>query len=152
MVPGGTLDYRPLDQQIGETLVRERLLAALSGFFGLLAVLLAGIGLYGVIAYSVARRTHEIGIRMALGADRRRITLMFLGEAIRLLVIGLAAGTVLALVATRAARSLLYGLAPHDPLTLVLAGVVMAAITLVASVLPARRAARLDPMVALREE
>lgn len=77
---------------------------------------------------------------------------MFLGEAIRLLVIGLAAGTVLALVATGAARSLLYGLAPHDPFTLVLAGVVMAAITLVASVLPARRAAGLDPMVALREE
>ncbi len=152
VVPSGTLDYRPLDEQIRETLVRERMLAALSGFFGLLAVLLAGIGLYGVVAYSVARRTHEIGIRMALGADRRRITLMFLGEAIRLLVIGLVAGTVLALVATRAARSLLYGLAPHDPLTLVLAALLMAAIALAASVLPARRAAALDPMVALREE
>jgi predicted permease len=152
IAPQATLDYRPLDQQIGETLVRERLLAALSGFFGLLAVLLAGIGLYGVIAYSVARRTHEIGIRMALGADRRRITLMFLGEAMRLLIIGLAAGTVMALLATRAARSLLYGLAPHDPATLVLACLLMAAITLVASVLPARRAAALDPMVALREE
>ena len=150
--PAAILDHRLLEDSIGETLVRERLLATLSGFFGLLAALLAAIGLYGVIAYSVARRTHEIGVRMALGADRRRIAAMFLGEALRLLAIGLGAGAVLALIATRWAESLLYGLAPHDPLTLVLAALLMAAITCVASVLPAWRAATVDPMVALREE
>jgi putative ABC transport system permease protein len=150
--PSAVLDYRPLDEQIRDTLVTERMLAALSIFFGLLATLLAGIGLYGVIAYSVARRTHEIGVRMALGATRGRVAALFLGEAIRLLATGLAAGAVLALVATRAARALLYGLAPHDPASLVLAGLLLAAITCIATVLPAWRASAVDPMTALREE
>ncbi|HKE18343.1 MAG TPA: ABC transporter permease [Kofleriaceae bacterium] len=152
IVPSATLDWQALDDEIRETLRTERLLAALSGFFGLLAALLAGIGLYGVVAYSVARRTHEIGIRMALGATRRRISAMFLGEAIRLLAAGLAVGVAVSLLAGRAAGSLLYGLAPRDPLTLVLAGAVLAAITCLASVLPAWRAASVDPMAALRDE
>jgi putative ABC transport system permease protein len=152
VAPPAILEYALLDDEIRETLVRERLMATLSGFFGVLAALLAGIGLYGVIAYSVARRTHEIGIRMALGAERRQISAMFLREAIRLLVAGLAAGLVLSLAATRAAGALLYGLAPHDPWTLVLAGALMAAITFLASLLPAWRAAAVDPMVALRQE
>ncbi|HKE18341.1 MAG TPA: ABC transporter permease [Kofleriaceae bacterium] len=152
VAPAAIIDCRALDQQIGETLTRDRLLATLSSLFGLLAALLAGVGLYGVIAYSVARRRHEIGIRMALGATRRRISAMFLGEAMRLLVAGLAAGVALSLAVARAAESLLYGLAPRDPLTFAAAGALMAAITCLASVVPAWRAAAVDPMTALREE
>ncbi len=138
--------------RIREGLLRERLMATLSGFFGALAALLATTGLYGVISYMVARRTNEIGIRMALGADRRDVVKLILREGGLLLVFGVAAGAVLALAAATTARSMLFGLQPYDPATLGMAIVLLAAVTLAASYLPARRAAKLDPMVALRDE
>jgi predicted permease len=152
VAPAATVDFEVWADRIAESAIRDRLMALLSSFFGFLAALLAGIGLYGVVATSVARRTHEIGIRIALGADRTRIAGMILGEAVRLLGGGLVVGVGLALAVTRTARALLYGLAPEDPVTLALAVAVMAALTCVASWVPARRAARVDPMMALREE
>ena len=138
--------------RIREGLLRERLMATLSGFFGALAVLLAATGLYGVISYMVVRRTNEIGIRMALGADGSDVVKMILREGGWLLVSGVATGTVLALAATTTARAMLFGLQPYDPATLGMAVVLLAAVTLAASYLPARRAAKLDPMTALRDE
>jgi ABC-type antimicrobial peptide transport system permease subunit len=110
------------------------------------------VGLYGVISYSVARRTNEIGIRMAFGAQRVNIVNMVLGEAGLLLVIGLVVGTILALFLGKTASTLLYGLKPHDPLTITLAASGLAGVAILASYVPARRAAGLDPMVALRNE
>ncbi len=127
-------------------------MATLAGAFGLLAGLLATIGLYGVIAYMVARRRNEIGIRMALGADRMGVVRLVLREAAVLVVVGLAAGVGLALWAGRAAASLLFGLKPNNPAALLGAMALLAAVALAASYAPARRAARLDPMQALREE
>jgi len=150
--PAIAFRFRYFKTQVRDSLLRERLMATLAGFFGALAVLLAATGLYGVISYLVARRTHEIGIRMALGADRRDVVRMILREGGLLLSFGVAAGTVLALAAAATARSLLFGLQPYDPATLGMAIMLLAAVTLAASYLPARRAARLDPMVALRDE
>jgi ABC-type antimicrobial peptide transport system permease subunit len=137
---------------IRQGFLRERLLAMLSGFFGLLAALLAMIGLYGVISYVVARRRNEIGIRIALGANRGQVIGMVMREAIRLLLVGLAAGTALALIAGRGAGTMLYGVKPYDPLTLLGAIALLSGIAVLASFLPARRAAKVDPMVALRYE
>jgi ABC-type antimicrobial peptide transport system permease subunit len=117
-----------------------------------LATILAMVGLYGVISYMVIQRRNEIGIRMALGAKRSRILAMILREAGILLVIGLAVGTALALAAGGAARSMLYGLKPTDPLTLCASILGLSLVALVASLLPAQRAATVNPMVALREE
>ena len=150
--PEIVLEFSDFQMRVHDGLVRERLMAMLSGFFGLLAALLTTVGLYGVIAYLVTRRRNEIGIRMALGARRGQVVALVMREAGRLVVIGVAIGTVLALVAGRGAGSLLFGLKPYDPLTLVTAGALLAAIAAVASFLPARRAAKLDPMVALRDE
>jgi len=127
-------------------------MATLSGFFGILAAMLATVGLYGVISYMVARRRSEIGIRMALGASRFSIVRMIMGEAAVLLVIGLTVGALLSLAGARAANALLYGLHPHDPTTLLLGIVILASVAAVASYLPAMRAANLDPMAALRDE
>jgi predicted permease len=150
--PGIAFNFRVFKTQIRESLTRERLMATLSGFFGALAALLASIGLYGVLSYAVAQRTQEIGVRLALGADRGRIMKMIMREAALLLVIGLAAGILLALAAAKTAGALLYGLQPHDPLTYLLAVTLLAAVAAAASYLPARRASRVDPMVALRCE
>jgi putative ABC transport system permease protein len=150
--PEAILDFRTLQTQIRDSLLRERLMATLSGFFGFLAVVLATIGLYGVISYTVARRTNEIGIRVALGAQRGHVIRMIMREAGLMLAIGIAVGGVLALLAARTAASLLYGLKPHDPVTLTIAVVALSAVAAAASFLPAHRAAGLDPMVALREE
>jgi len=150
--PDIDLDFKVFKTQINESLLQERLMATLSGFFGFLAALLATIGLYGVMSYMVAQRQNEIGVRMALGANGRDVLRMVLREAGLLLVIGLAVGAALAVAAGRAATSMLYGLKPHDPITMALAIASLAAVALLASYVPALRAARLEPMVALRDE
>ena len=133
-------------------LVRERLMAMLSGFFGLVAALLAIVGLYGVISYMVTCRRHELGIRLALGAQRAQVVGLVMREACRLLIIGVLAGTALSLVAGRWASSLLFRMKPYDPLTLAAAIALLVVIASLASFLPARRASKLDPMVGLRYE
>ncbi|HEX8361243.1 MAG TPA: ABC transporter permease, partial [Longimicrobium sp.] len=150
--PGITVEFTTLADQVGASLGRERLLATLSGFLGALALLLAGIGLYGTVSYSVARRRSELGIRMALGAARGRVVGMVLGEVGRMVGVGIAIGAVAALVAGRLVSSFLYELAPSDPLTLVASALVLGCGALVAGAAPAWRAARLDPVAALREE
>jgi predicted permease len=139
-------------QLLDQDLFMERLLAKLSGFFSLLALLLACIGLYGVMSYDVARRTHEIGIRIALGAQRRDVVGLVMRETLLLVVIGITIGLIAALGATRLIASLLYGLTPTDPLTIALASVFLLTVAAMAGYLPARRAARVDPMVALRQD
>jgi predicted permease len=146
------IEFHAFKTMIRERLLPEQLMAMLAGFFGFLAAVLATVGLYGVMSYMVARRQNEIGIRMALGADRMGVMRLVLREAATLLAIGLAVGTALALAAGAAARSMLFGLRPYDPLTLALAVALLAAVTLAASYLPALRAAKLDPMTALRDE
>jgi hypothetical protein len=150
--PTISIEFRPMSRQIKESLLRDRLMATLSGSFGLLAGLLATLGLYGVISYMVARRRNEIGVRIALGADRGRVIGMVLREAGLLLAVGLAVGLLLAVWAARAAATLLFGLQPHDPVTLISAALLLAAVALAASYGPARRAAALEPMQALRDE
>ena len=147
-----TLQFTTLATQVSESLIRERLLATLSGFFGALALLLATIGLYGVMSYNVARRRNEIGIRMALGAERSRVLQMVLREVAILIGIGLAIGLGAAVATTRFVESFLYGIKSTDLLTLFVAAGVLALVAALAGYLPARRASRLDPMVALREE
>jgi predicted permease len=150
--PAISVDFNVFKTQIEETLVPESLMATLSGFFGLLAGILAVIGLYGVISYMVAQRRNEIGIRMALGAGRSSILKLVLRRAGTLIAAGLAVGAVLALLGARAASSLLFGLRPYDPATLILAVLLLAAASFLAAAVPARRAARLEPMNALRDE
>jgi predicted permease len=150
--PDVVMEFSDFQKQIRDGLTPERLMAMLSGFFGVLAALLAMVGLYGVISFLVARRRNEIGIRLALGAERGQVVAMVMREAGRLLLIGIITGAALSLVAGRGAGSLLFGLKPYDPLTLVGAAVLLALIAAAASFLPARRASRLDPMVALRDE
>jgi predicted permease len=138
--------------QIASSLKRERLFARLATLLGCAAVMLSAIGLYGLLAYGVARRTREIGLRIALGAARRTVIWMVFGESIRLVALGVIIGIPAALAGTKILQSLLFGLDARDPITLALACAVMTALALLASYLPARRAARVDPMVALRAE
>jgi predicted permease len=145
-------DVVSLSDHIGRSLVQQKLVARLATFFGLLALLLACIGLYGVMSYGVARRTNEIGIRMALGARGVSVLWLVLREALVLVAIGLVVGLIASRLLTKTAASLLYELKPNDPLTIVLATLLLAVVALVAGYLPARRASRVDPMVALREE
>jgi predicted permease len=146
------VDFTVLTTQIKESLMRDRLMAALAGAFGVLAGSLAVLGLYGVIAYMVARRRNEIGVRLALGSSRERVIRLVLREAVVLLAIGLAVGTVFALWAGQTAASLVYGLTPRDPVTLGGAVVLLAIVALLASYGPAWKASRLQPMEALRDE
>ena len=150
--PGIDIQFHVLTAQLQESLLRDRLMATLAGGFGVLAGLLATLGLYGVIAYMVERRRSEIGIRVALGAGRGSVVRLVLREAALLLAVGLPAGSLLSLWAGRAASSLLFGLKPQDPAALAGAIALLAAVALLASYGPARRASRLDPMRALREE
>jgi putative ABC transport system permease protein len=146
------LEFGSLAVQVNESLNRERLLATLSGFFGILALLLAAIGLYGVMSYTVARRRNEIGIRMALGAQQKTILWMVLREVFLLVAGGMIVGFAAAAASTRLLTSMLYGLSPSDPTTLIVAGAVLVLVAALAGYLPARRAAHLDPMSTLREE
>jgi predicted permease len=150
--PDISIQFKTMQNMIHDELVGDRLMATLSGFFGALAALLAVVGLYGVMSYMVVRRTNEIGIRMTLGAGRGEITRMILREAGVLLSVGLGVGLVLALAGARAVGSVLFGLKPYDPLTLVAATALLAVVAVAASYLPARRATKVDPMVALRYE
>jgi putative ABC transport system permease protein len=150
--PAISLQFDTMKTQVRESLLRERLMATLSGFFGGLAALLATIGLYGVMSYMVARRRNEIGIRMALGAGRRDVIGMVMREAGILLAGGIVVGLLLAIAAARAATSLLFGLHPGDPATLTLAAAGLGLVAMLASYLPALRASRLEPTDALREE
>lgn len=150
--PEVVLNFSVLRRSIRESLGRERLMAALSGFYGVLAAILSIVGLYGIMSYTVVRRTSEIGIRMALGAARYTILSMIVREALTLLVIGLAFGIVLVMAAGHAVQSMLFGLKSSDPLALALAIVGMAVVAIGASLLPALRAANLQPMQSLREE
>jgi putative ABC transport system permease protein len=138
--------------QVENSLLRERLMAMLSGFFGVLALLLACIGLYGMMSYSVAGRTNEIGIRMALGAKPRDVLWLILRETLVLVGAGVTAGLVASLSVTSLGSSLLFGLSPADPVSICVAVVVMLAVAAVAGYIPARRATKVDPMVALRYE
>jgi ABC-type antimicrobial peptide transport system permease subunit len=149
---GISLQFQVFTTQVRESLLRERLMATLSGFFGFLAVALATVGLYGVISYMVERRRNEIGIRIALGANRANVLNLVLREAGMLLVAGLAIGIGLALAVGRAASSMLFGLQPSDPVTIGASVAGLAVVAIAASVWPAMRAARVEPMDALREE
>jgi predicted permease len=150
--PGLGVDFTVLTKQIQQSLTRDRLMATLAGAFGFLAGSLAVLGLYGVIAYMVARRRNEIGVRIALGASQGRVIGLVLGEALLLLSAGIVVGIGLALWAGQAAASLLYGMKPRDPVMLGGAVLLLAAVALLASYGPAHRASRLQPMDALREE
>jgi predicted permease len=152
MSSGISFDFEGLQEQIQQSLLPERLLATLSGFFGALAVVLAMTGLYGVMSYTVTERTNEIGIRMALGAQRSDITAIILGKAATLLAAGLVLGAGLSLVAASAASALLFGLKPRDPATLACAALLLAVVTVVASLLPSMRAANVNPIDSLRAE
>jgi len=145
-------DTKTMDQQVNNEVSKERLIATLSSFFGALALLLAAVGLYGLIAHAVTRRTREIGIRMALGAQRSGVLWLVLRDAVVLVLAGALIGVPGAIALARMVASFLYGLTGHDPLTLAFATFVLLLVTFVASLVPARRASKVDPMVALRYE
>jgi ABC-type antimicrobial peptide transport system permease subunit len=150
--PGTGIQFQVFQQTISDSLTRESLLAALTGFFAVLAGLLASIGLYGVLAYQIVRRRNEIGIRLALGATRGQIMQLVLKEALLLIASGLVIGLVGALALGSLAASLLFGISPRDPFHLGAAAVALAAAAVIGSLIPARHASRLDPMNALRDE
>ncbi len=150
--PSMVVSYTVLKTQIRDSLMRERLMATLSGFFGVLATVLAVIGIYGVISYVVLQRKSEFGVRMALGANRNHIAQMVLRDAGILIAIGLVVGTAMTLAAGNAAASMLFGLRPRDPVTLAAAIAGIIVVGLAASFVPALRAANMPPVAALREE
>ncbi len=143
---------RTMEDQIDESLSTQRAMAGLSAFFGILATLLAAIGLYGVMAYTVTRRTREIGIRLALGADRFSLLKLVLREVAILTVAGVLIAIPVSLAITRLVRSVLYGIVPNDPLSIAAAVVLLASVALLAGYIPAERATRVDPLTALRYE
>jgi ABC-type antimicrobial peptide transport system permease subunit len=143
---------RTMEDQIDESISAQRAMAGLSAFFGILATLLAAIGLYGVMAYTVTRRTREIGIRLALGADRASLLKLVLREVALLTAAGVAIAIPVALAVTRLVRSELYGIAPNDALSIAGAAAVLAAVALLEGYIPAERATRVDALTALRYE
>jgi predicted permease len=150
--PGMMLQFFDFQEGIRDNLVGDRMMATLSGFFGLLAVVLVVVGLYGVLTYLVTQRRNEIGIRIALGADRWRVIGMVMRDTATMLLSGVVLGTGLALLAGRGASSMLFGLKAYDPVTLGYAAILLVAVALLTSWLPARNASRLDPVAALRSE
>jgi len=152
-VPGGFVAVaRSMAERVDTSLLRERLLSMLATFFGVLALTLASVGLYGVLAYMVVRRYREIGIRLAIGAPHRSVAWMILRETLALVAVGVSLGSLLALVAARSIGSQLFGVAPGDPVATAAAIAILVAVTLAAAYLPARRATRVNPVVALRYE
>ena len=145
-------NFKTLEQHIGLSLYLERMAATLLSIFGLLALSLAALGLYGVMAYSVNQRTRELGIRISIGAKQRDVLKLVLGQTLVLAAVGIAGGLVTAIAVTRFAASLLYGISPADPATFTLIAVLLLLVSLVAGYFPARRATRIDPTIALRSE
>jgi predicted permease len=145
-------EFRPLQHLVDHANSPRHFVVMLVTSFALLGLLLASLGLYAVISYSVNRRTHEVGIRMALGAEKHDVLRMVVGQGIKLALIGVLVGIAGALALTRFVASLLYGVKPTDPITFVAVSLILIAVALVASYIPARRAAKVDPMVALRHE
>jgi ABC-type antimicrobial peptide transport system permease subunit len=137
---------------LAQALGQAKLMMVLLGVFAGVALLLATVGIYGAVAYTVEQRTSEIGVRMALGAERGRILRMILSETLTLVLLGITIGLPIAWVAARILGHQLYGLSPHDPLTIVGSSAAILAITLLAGFLPARRASKVEPMIALRSE
>jgi putative ABC transport system permease protein len=140
------------EEVVWRSLWRQRLQGEVLGVFASLALLLASVGLYGVIAYAVTQRTRELGVRMALGATRGHVLGLVLGQSARLALLGVAVGLAVALALGRVVATLLHGVEPTDPLTFVAVPAILAAVALLASFAPARRAARVDPLVAMRAE
>ena len=145
-------NFRTMEQQIGSELVRERLLAMLSTAFAALAVVLSCVGLYGVVSYDVSRSLRDLGIRMALGAQRLDVLRQVIRGALVISSIGIAIGLLAALVGPRVVGSLLFGVTARDPLTLAAAAALLTLTTVIASYIPARRASRIDPALVLRAE
>jgi ABC-type antimicrobial peptide transport system permease subunit len=147
-----TLQFFDFQQGVRDQLVGDRMMAMLSGFFGILAAMLVVVGLYGVLSYLITRRRNEIGIRIALGAKRRQVIALVMRDTAAMLLTGIVVGTALALLAGRAATAMLFGLKPYDLATLAFAIVLLAVIGILASLLPAIEASNLDPVAALRAE
>jgi ABC-type antimicrobial peptide transport system permease subunit len=145
-------DLRTMDEQVERSIANERMIEVLALAFGMLATLLAGVGMYGVLSYSTLQRTREIGIRMALGSSRLAITALVMKEMVRLGAIGVVAAVPCAILLARGLRSQLFGVSAADPLTLAAVVLLMGAVGLAAALLPARRAANVEPMEALRAE
>jgi ABC-type antimicrobial peptide transport system permease subunit len=150
--PAMQLQFSDFQQGILDHLVGDRMMARLAGFFGVLAALLVVVGLHGVLSYFLSQRRSEIGIRIALGASRGRVVGAMLSNACVMLVAGLAIGTVLTIFASRGAATLLFGLKPWDPPTLLAAAALLAVVTVVASLIPSLRAAHVNPIDSLRAE
>jgi putative ABC transport system permease protein len=150
--PAISVSYQNFKPMIEATILRERLLSTLSGFFGVLALILASIGLYGILSYGVASRINEIGIRMALGAKSRDVFWLILREAVVLVIIGVVLGLPLIVAGARLAATLLFNVGRTDPFSLIVAAVSLLAVAILAGYLPSRRATRVDPLVALRYE
>ncbi len=145
-------DVKTLEEHVGISLFLQRMAATLLSIFGLLALSLAAIGLYGVMAYAVSQRTRELGIRVSVGAERRDIFKLILGQGLAISVVGLLAGLVASLALTRLTANLLYGVSATDPVTFIVIAVLLLCVTLLACYFPARRATKVDPMTALRFE
>jgi predicted permease len=145
-------NIKTLARQVDESLAQERLISALSSFFGLLSLLLAAIGLYGILAYAVSRRTREIGIRIALGARPGAVLRMVLRQGLILTLLGVGIGLGTSFAATRLLESQVFGVTPTDPVTFVVAPILLLTMALLASFVPARRATSVDPLIAIRQE
>lgn len=143
---------RPLEEVIGASVAAQRFMMLLMSGFAAMALLLTAIGIYGALSYQVRRRNHEIGLRMALGANPRDVLKLVVGEGMAVALTGIIIGLIGSFVLTRLMAQLLYGVAAADPLTFALTALLIAAVTLLACIIPARRAMRVDPMVALRYE